>query len=239
MFVGYGVYLRQTYLRQVLPHPLSWFLFLTLTLVAFCVLVSNKDALGFLAVAIAFVAYGLYLRDTYLGKVSPHPLTWFLFGSTTYVTFFVQVEKGADAGSWVMGLSALMCFVVSGYSRYKGGKWAYARSDWAYFWGALGLLVFYYVVTVYFSEMDPTFSAVLATLADLVAYGPTIDKGWRKPYDDSVTSFILNCWKFVPALFALGSYSLATALLPGALVIANAGVAFMLLSRRSEMTITQ
>ena len=56
-----------------------------------------------------------------------------------------------------------------------------------------------------------------------LGYGSTIKKGWIEPQKDSVTSFALNSAKFVPSLFALQSYSLATWLYPATLVLMNAG----------------
>ncbi len=199
---------------------------------------SHKDALGYLSIAITLLAFVIYLRQTYFKQVLPHALTWFLFSATTGVAYCAQVLKGAGAGSWAMGLTAGMSFLLFAYSWYKGGRLSHSADDWIFFWGAL-VVMGCYVGTVYVYEMDPTVSAVVATLADLLAYAPTIRKGWLNPHSDSVTSYTLNSAKFIPALFAMESYSLATILLPGVLVITNAAVAAMLLWRRWRMTIKQ
>jgi hypothetical protein len=81
---------------------------------------------------------------------------------------------------------------------------------------------------------SPLWAAIFATAADWAAYYPTIEKGWNEPFNDSVTSFTLNSAKFIPALFALESYSLATWLYPAALVVMNFTVAFGLLVRRKQ-----
>jgi hypothetical protein len=75
----------------------------------------------------------------------------------------------------------------------------------------------------------------VATVADLLSYGPTLRKCWQPPHEDSVTSFFLNSAKFAPSLLTLGSYSVATCIPPSALVIANAGVVLMLLGRRWQL----
>jgi hypothetical protein len=200
-------------------------------------LFSTKGALGALSVLIMVVAYAIYLRQTFHRQVLPHPLSWFLFGSTTLVTYCVQAAKGAGPGSWVTGLTAVSCFVIFAYSWYRGRVLAHSPGDWVFFWGAFGVLGCY--IASILLDVDSTFSAAVAAAADLIAYAPSVRKGWNKPNDDSVTSYLLNSAKFIPSLFALGSYSVATCLLPAALVLANAAFAGMLLWRRVRLAGTR
>jgi hypothetical protein len=98
-----------------------------------------------------------------------------------------------------------------------------------------GLIVFGY----YLSSRNPTMSAILATATDVIGYGSTVKKGWAEPRKDSATSFALNSLKFVPSLFALNSYSLATWLYPATLVVVNGAVAAVLLFRRYNLEASQ
>jgi hypothetical protein len=184
--------------------------------------------LGGLSVAIMVVAYAIYLRQAAAHGIRPHPFSWFLWGLVTGVAYLVQVAEHGGAGSWVVGLTALSCFVIGGFSLLRH-RWQFHWFDWASV--GVGLLV----LTYYLAARNATESAVLATTTDVIGYGSTIRKGWAEPERDSATSFALNSAKFVPALFALESRSVATCLYPATLVVMNAFVAVMLLWRRRQL----
>lgn len=189
-----------------------------------------KAAWGALSVAIGVVAYAIYLRKTIKKggtAIRPHPFSWLLWGLVTAVAFFVQVTEGGGAGSWVTGFTALVCFIISGLTLVKH-TWSFSWIErFSLVMGICTLAAYLY----YKGTEHPTLLAALATLADVLGYWPTIKKGWAAPETDDPISFALNSIKFIPALFALGSYSPATWLYPGTLVVVNGGVAVMLCKR--------
>lgn len=190
----------------------------------------HSAALGAVSVAISILAYGIYIWQTARKEgVQPHPFSWFLWGLVTAVAYLVQRAQGGEAGSWVTGFTAAVCFFIGGLTLIKH-KWRFSWFDW--FSIGTGLFVFAF----YLFAKSPTQSAILATATDVMGYGPTIKKGWAEPYSDSATSFALNSVKFVPALFALGSYSIATWFYPTTLIFVNGGVAVLLLTRRWQIT---
>lgn len=70
----------------------------------------------------------------------------------------------------------------------------------------------------------------------------SIKKGWTAgppPAWIARFPFALNSAKFIPALFALYSYSVATWLYPAVLVVANGGVSRMLAVRRWRVRVSQ
>lgn len=192
---------------------------------------SNNDLLGTLSIAIALVAYGIYIwQIVRRGLVVPHPFSWLLWALVTSVAFFAQLARSAGPGSWVTGLTAVVCGLISGLALGWHG-WRFSRLDWAAL--CVGLCVFgYYVVT-----RDPEKSAVLATLVDVVGYYPTVRKGWADPVSESRASFALNGLKFAPALLAMESFSVATSLYPLTILIANLGVATTLAARRRALRV--
>jgi hypothetical protein len=121
-----------------------------------------------------------------------------------------------------------MCFVIGLYSLFKH-RWQFGLFDWLSVSAGTILLLYYLLAKNAIS------SAIFATAMDVVGYGPTVKKGWAKPYNDSATSFALNSIKFVPALFALKSYSVTTWLYPSTLVLVNGAVAIMLFLRRRNV----
>lgn len=106
------------------------------------------------------------------------------------------------------------------------GEWTIAYRDWASFAAAVVLCGFY----IRFRQ--PTVAAILATAIDLIGYEPTIRKALNKPYEDSITAFTLNSFKFIPSLLAMHTVSMSTALYPAVMIPANAFVALLLFEGR-------
>jgi hypothetical protein len=188
----------------------------------------DKDFLGALSVVIALIAYGIYAWQTVRGEIRPHPLSWLIFGTLTATGFWIQRDQGAGPGSWVMGATAAICFFLCILSVVKGER-QFPRREWGFLFAAAIVFLFY------LWTREPTVSAILATVIDVLGYGPTISKANERPYSDSVTSFALNSVKFIPSLFAMGSFSIATMIYPSTLIVVNAAVAGLLLWRRKQL----
>jgi hypothetical protein len=189
----------------------------------------SKHGLGVLSLALTAAAYFVYVWQTTRNRqIQPHPVSWFLFGLATTVAFLAQWVKGAGSGSWVTAITAAVCFVISGLSFFKNA-WTFSWSDGICATFTIsGLIAFFYA-------RSPTSAAIFATGADVAGYYPTLRKGWQKPFNDSVSSFALNSAKFVPAIFALESYSLATWLYPATLIVMNTATALFLSIRRRQI----
>jgi hypothetical protein len=187
-----------------------------------------KEMMGALSVLIALVAYSIYGWQTIKGETRPHPLSWVIFGILTGTGFWIQLDEGAGAGSWVMGVTAAICFMLAAMSVWKGER-IFPWYEWAFLIAA-GIVFVFYIWT-----KEPTVSAILATLVDVLGYGPTLTKAWSRPSTDSVTSFSLNSLKFIPSLFAMESVSIATCVYPSTLIVVNGAVAILLLWRRAQI----
>jgi hypothetical protein len=197
--------------------------------------VESKILMGSVAVAIMFVAYAWQLWKIWTGASKPHPIAWIGFGLLTGIGYLVQYHEGAGAGSWVMGLTAIFCFLIAGMSQYKV-RWQksdFNNWDRAALIFGIGLFVLY-LISKHFS-WGLTLSAILATLADLVLYIPIFRKAWMLPHDEFAPAYALNSLKFVPSIFAMGAYSTATCLYPSAMIFANTLVVFYLLWRRKRL----
>lgn len=196
-----------------------------------------KTAMGLLAVVIMLAAYGVNLWKTYIGKSEPHPIAWIGFGLLTGIGFVIQWQKGAGAGGWVMGLTAIFCIFIAAMSQYKR-RWHlsdFDREDWSSFAG--GIVVFAIYLLSLRLSWGALISASLATLADLWLYVPILKKVWSYPETENATAYFLNSLKFVPALFAMDAYSVETCLYPSALIVANAFTAAYAILRRKWLSV--
>jgi hypothetical protein len=189
--------------------------------------ITFKTAMGALAVVIALVAYGIYAWQTLRGQTRPHPLSWLIFGILTGTGYWVQLDEAAGPGSWVMGITTVVCLLLCVMSFLQGER-VFPWYEWAFLAAAAIIFVFYLL------SRQPTTAAVLAAIVAVLGFGPTVTKAWARPHSDSITTFALNSIKFVPAFFALDTLTVATCVMPAALVVANAAVALIIFARRRK-----
>jgi hypothetical protein len=205
---------------------------------------SLQAAMGMLGVLITLAAYVvMVLGIKYYGK-RPNPVTWFGFGALTAVGYFVQWQKGAAAGSWVMGVTFIACFIVTGAS-WATGHWKlkdFDRWDWTAF--AIGMLCgVFYIVSWKFS-FGPLVAAVWATAGDLILYKPTFRSGRSNPNNEISAGYFLNSVKFIPTFLAMPIWAnlhmdwssaelvVDNCLYSAALVVMNGYVVYFLYRRR-------
>ncbi len=194
-------------------------------------MVEYKILLGYVAVAIALLAYGLYLRSIFKGRTKPHAFSWLLWGVLTGMIFVAQMLKGGGAGGWVTGVSSIVCFIIGFSALYVKDERGFSVFDWTF------LAIATVALLSWLFTKNPTYSVVLVTFIDVLGYGSTLKKGYTKPHEEMITSFALNSLKYAVALFALQSYSVATWLYPAALVFMNGLVAAMVAYRRTKIHI--
>jgi hypothetical protein len=187
---------------------------------------------GSIGVAITAAAYAVMIWKTVAGEARPHPVAWYGFGALTAVGFFVQWQKGAGAGSWVLGLTFVACFVVGAISQRKG-HWRIGDFDgWDWLALALGLGCGVLYASSRSLAFGPLVSAIWATAGDLILYAPIFRNAWARPNDENATGYFLNSVKFIPTFPAMDVWSWETCLYPAALVVMNGIVVAYLNWRR-------
>ena len=184
-----------------------------------------KIYLGIVSSLIASLAYIPYLRDIFKGKTKPHVFSWFLWGLLGAITFSAQIIRGAGAGSWSNGITALICFVIVTLS-FKRWDRKMSRFDWLAFLGALLGLVLWGLTD------NPLWAVVLAVIVDTLAYSLTFRKAYHKPYEETMIYFIMATIGTIISLFALEIYNPVTWLYPVCLVVSNSLFIAMLSARR-------
>jgi hypothetical protein len=184
-----------------------------------------KTILGSLSVVMGFIAYAIYFKGIIENRIKPHVFSWLIWGIVVGIAFAAQVVKGGGAGSWNSGVTALMCFVIAGLA-YPRGKKDFSIYDWASLLGAFAAALLWALVK------EPTGSVIILCVLNILGTMPTLLKSYECPREESAITFTLNGFKFVVAIMALQSYSIATWLFPLTVFATNASLVAVILIRR-------
>ncbi|CCN72338.1 conserved hypothetical protein [Vibrio nigripulchritudo SFn118] len=188
--------------------------------------ISFKIAFSGLAIVLTFVAFVPYIKSTVSGKTKPHVFSWIIWGTTTGIVFFAQLEAKGGIGAWPIGVSGAITVLVALLAFIKSSDVSITRTDWVFFLAALTSLPFWYFTS------DPLWAVVVLTTVDLLGFGPTIRKAYDFPHDENVPFFLLFMARNTFALLALEHYSVATVLLPLSVSIACLLLLIMVSYRR-------
>jgi hypothetical protein len=182
---------------------------------------------GVLSVIPAVIAYALYFRKMYTGTVKPHAFSWLIWGLLAANGCIAQVSAHAGFGAWTTGLTAVACLLIFFIAIFNGILKP-TRLDWILLTLAIISFLLLFIVD------DKTVALYLTLFATLLGFSMTIKKAWHKPHEEAPISFGLNAIKFLPAIFALQSYSFLTVAYPITAGIANAAVVFVILIRTAS-----
>ena len=174
-----------------------------------------------LAIALTFVAFVPYIRSILQGVTKPHVFSWVIWGTTTVIVFFAQLEAKAGIGAWPIGVSGLITVLIAFLAFIKRSDITITWLDWLFFTAALVSLPFWYLTS------DPLWTVVVLTGLDLLGFGPTIRKAYECPHDENMPFFVLFMVRNTFAILALEHYSVATVLFP--LSVASACIALLIM----------
>jgi len=82
---------------------------------------------------------------------------------------------------------------------------------------------------------DPTLAVTVVVIIDLIAFTPTFRKSYDKPYDEPLYHSSLNFIRHALTLFAIVNITIATALFPFMVGVANGALLLFLLWRRKVL----
>jgi len=188
-----------------------------------------KELIGGIAALLGIIASSLYVWQILKHGIRPHIFSRIVWGILMLIAFAAQVSAGAGPGSWTMGISALICFIIAGLGFFYGEK-SITRNDWASFIFSLS------AIPVWMATHNPLWAVIIVSAIDAVAYYPTFRKSWVNPYQESLTAFFIYTLQMSLSLAALDSFTLTTALYPATLVSMNVILVFILLYRRKART---
>ncbi len=170
--------------------------------------ISFKLLFSVLAITLTFVAFVPYIRSILAGVTKPHVFSWIIWGITTVIVFFAQLEAKGGMGAWPIGVSGAITTFIAVLAFIKRSDISITRIDWLFFLAALASLPIWYFMS------DPLWAVVLLTIVDLLGFGPTIRKAYDFPHDENMTFFSLFMARSAFAILALEYYSVTTVLFP-------------------------
>jgi len=185
----------------------------------------TKSLIGLAAILLTFGGYIPYIRDVIRGKTHPHAYSWFMWATTSLVIFGLQLKGAAGIGAFVTLAAVVVTYLIFGLGL-KFGKADIMKVD------TFSLALAVIAAGLWLVADRPILSAVLLTTAETLAFIPTIRKSWRKPYSETLSSYVLNTLRFGLALLALRHYNLLTTLYPAVWAVGNGVFAIILITRR-------
>jgi hypothetical protein len=191
----------------------------------------TKVIFSALAIALTFVAFVPYIRSILSGATKPHVFSWVIWGTTTTIVFFAQVEAKAGIGAWPIGVSGCVTIFIAFLSAVKHTDIKITKTDCLFFLAALTSLPFWYFTS------DPLWAVIVLTIVDLLGFGPTIRKAYYFPHDENIAFFMLFTARNIFAILALEHYSIATVLFPLSVTSACVLLLFMIFYRRRAVSI--
>lgn len=186
---------------------------------------SFYEIVGIITVVMSIGIHVPYLADTIKGKIRPHPFTWILWTLLTIIVFIAQFVDGAGPGAWGTGVVGAFCIVIT-LASVRYGFQNIKRADVVMF--AIGLLT----IPLWIITENPTLSVIIIVAIDLIAFAPTYRKSYHKPYDEPLYHSSLNFIRHGLTLFAIVNFTVATALFPFMVALANGSLFLFLLWRR-------
>ncbi|WP_067862159.1 hypothetical protein [Neptuniibacter marinus] len=160
------------------------------------------------AITLTFVAFVPYIRSIFAEATKPHIFSWIIWGTTTSIVFFAQLEAEGGIGAWPIGVSGFVAAFIALLAFIKRSDASITKMDWVFFLSALASLPFWYFTS------NPLWAVVVLTIVDLLGFGPTIRKAYDFPHQENMAFFLLFMARNIFALLALENYSLATLLFP-------------------------
>ena len=82
---------------------------------------------------------------------------------------------------------------------------------------------------------EPLLAVILITLTDALGFLPTLRKGYNKPYEETLSTWIVSSFKWIIGIIALETLTLTTWLYPAALVVINGSFVIVLIVRRRHV----
>lgn len=190
----------------------------------------NKEVSAAIAIFITFYAFIPYILSILSGKTRAHVFSWIIWGLTTLIVFFAQIEAKGGIGAIPIGISAGITLFIALLAYTKKNDSDITKTDWWFFILALASVPLWYFTS------EPIWAVAILTLVDLAGFGPTLRKAYQFPHSESPLFFGLFFIRNLSVILALESYSLTTVLFPAAIALACIMLISIIMIRRRQLS---
>ncbi|MBD3821485.1 MAG: hypothetical protein IE914_04415 [Thiotrichales bacterium] len=189
-----------------------------------------KEVSAAIAIFITFYAFIPYILSILSGKTRAHVFSWIIWGLTTLIVFFAQIEAKGGIGAIPIGISAGITLFIALLAYTKKNDSDITKTDWWFFILALASVPLWYFTS------EPIWAVAILTLVDLAGFGPTLRKAYQFPHSESPLFFGLFFIRNLSVILALESYSLTTVLFPAAIALACIMLISIIMIRRRQLS---
>lgn len=186
----------------------------------------SKEALSVVAIALTVLAFGPYIWSVYRGRTEAHIFSWIIWCASTIIVFSAQTADDGGAGAWPIGMTSIACLAIIVIAYFKKSDRSITGLDWIFFVLALAS------IAVWFATSTPLWTVVLLTVMDLLGFGPTFRKAYRRPFEEQLRFFAIMTVRNSIAIAALENYSVTTVLFPAAVATTTSCLIIMVTLRR-------
>jgi len=186
-----------------------------------------RNIFGALAVLFSIISYIPYIRDIRFGKTRPHIISWSLWTIMTVIGVMAQISDNAGAAVWVGIVTIFICVYII-FLSIKNVDITINKID------IFSLVISLVALLSWYITDTPMYAVTLIVVADFAAFTPTLMKSYFKPYEETLSLYILSAVKHVFSLIALSNFTFITSAYSLYLVIVNLFFVGILFWRRSK-----
>ncbi|MFZ4761761.1 MAG: hypothetical protein ACOYK8_02975 [Alphaproteobacteria bacterium] len=185
----------------------------------------SNALIGFISIAMAFMALLPYYWGIYKKTVKPHAFSWFIWGLLGIIGYCAQDSGGAGSGAFTTLFFSILCLIIA-FISWGWGERNITRSDWISFIAAISALPLWYWLH------NPLAAIVIVSMIDMLGYYPTFRKSWQKPDDELIFSHLMGGGGYALSIMAMAEKNLTTILYPASITFSACSLSLMLFYRR-------
>lgn len=156
-----------------------------------------------LTILLLIIAYFPYWRGILKKIIHPHPLTWLAWTIVTLVLALIYLFNNGGFQTWISFLLVINDIAIFIASLVLKQKIQITKIDILCFVASLLALIIWLVVKL------PTWSVVIITASQLIAFIPSIRKAYHRPYDESALTWGIHGFRYglMTLLVAVASFT--------------------------------
>ena len=166
-----------------------------------------KIILGIIAGILGIIWYIPYTIDIIKWKTIPHFYTWFLWLILTTSTGFIQYFNNWWAWTWTTFSTAFMCLIILIISIWKCEKEITI-------WDKISFLLAIIAIIFWLFIKNDLIAISLITFIEAMAFYPTIRKSFKKPFEETLSTYIIASFRALISIFALTEINSITIMYP-------------------------